>query len=89
MADDKGAMVTDVELAVSIKIEWSGPSHGLHHFKTAMNPNPNAINCNNVLTSVRRTIVTMLSCDSAHADRIFGCRMNFLSAQSLSGLDFR
>ena len=45
VADDKGAMVTDVELAVSIKINWSGPSHGLDHFKTAMNPSPNTINC--------------------------------------------
>ena len=47
MADDKGAMVTDVELAASIKIKWSGLSYGFNHFKTAMNPNPNpnAINC--------------------------------------------
>ena len=59
MADEKGAMVTDVELAVSIKIEWSGSSHGLNHFKTAMNPNPNpnAINC----------YISSLSCDSADA----------------------
>ena len=45
MADEKGAMVTDVELAVSIKIKLSGLSHGLNHFKTAIIPNPNAINC--------------------------------------------
>ena len=65
MADEKGAMVTDVELAVSIKIKWSGPSHGLNHFKTAMNPNPNpnAINC--YISSPNN--ITMLSCDSADA----------------------
>jgi hypothetical protein len=80
VADEKGAMVTDVELAVSIKIKLSGLSHGLNHFKTAMNPNPNpnAINCYiSSPNNYRNAFVRLCKC------------INFLGAQSLSGLDFR